>query len=157
MQTHQYLTEQIDLKNLPGHIHRLSRLLSNLSELRWQADGYSDIHSAHIQLLRHLDVEGTRSTVLAQRAQVTKQTMSRLVQELTRSGYVKTVPDPADSRAQQVKLTERGQAFLHYLVTALTDLERTLAQVLGEENLISFNQTLQALLTFADTRWQQLS
>ena len=150
------LTNHIGQRNLGGHLHRLSRVLSVLSEHRWAREGYPDMRSAHVQLLRHLDPEGTRSTVLAQRAQVTKQTMSRLVQELTAHGYVALSPDPADSRAARVQLTARGQAFLQYLAGALVDLEQAFGKVLGPARLADFTAATQELLAFAEKRQQEL-
>ena len=64
---HITLTDHIGQRNLAGHLHRLSRTLSALSEHRWARDGYPDMRSAHVQLLRNLDETGTRGTVLAQR------------------------------------------------------------------------------------------
>lgn len=156
MPTHAHLTQQIADKNLAGHVHRLSRQLAQLAEHRWAADGHPAVRSGHVQLLRHLDAAGTRATVLAQRAQVTKQTMSRLVQELAASGYVALAPDPADRRAQLVRLSPRGEAFLVYLATTLQDLEAALGQVLGAARLAEFSATLRELNCFAEARWQQL-
>ena len=148
--------DQIAQRNLAGHLHRLSRHLSTLSEHRWARDGYGDVRSGHVQLLRHLDPGGTRSSVLAQRAQVTKQTMGRLVKELAGSGYVAVAADPDDSRAGRVQLTARGTAFLQYLAGTLTDLERAFGQVLGPERLADYMATTQVLLTFTEKRLQEL-
>lgn len=156
MDIHESLSHQVQQKNIAGHLHRLSRTLNSLSEHRWASDGHPDVRSSHVQLLRNLDPQGTRSTVLAQRAQVTKQTMGRLVKELAGSGYVSVRPDPTDSRAQQVQLTDRGRDFLGYLATTLIDLEHAFARVLGEKRLADFMATLQELLAFVELRRQQL-
>ncbi|MBO0935466.1 MarR family transcriptional regulator [Fibrella sp. HMF5335] len=155
MDTHKALVEHIQQNNIVGHLHRLSRLLGGLSEHRWAKDGYPDVRNGHVQLLRNLDPEGTRNTVLAQRAHITKQTMGRLVKELANSGYVTISVDPTDSRAQRVLLTARGTAFLTYLAATLADLNWAFANVLGEGRLTNFSQTLQDLLAFAETRQQQ--
>lgn len=156
MAQNQFPTEQPGQYNLAGQLHRLSRMFSLLSEHRWARDGYSDVRSAHVQVLRNLDPAGNRSTVLAQRAQVTKQTMGRLVKELTASGYVCNEPDPADSRASLVQLTQRGQQFLTYLAGTLADVEGALARVLGTERLTEFAAATQELLAFAQKRQQEL-
>jgi len=149
------LTRQITEQNLAGHVHRFSRLLAQLSEHRWAADGHPTVRTGHVQLLRNLDPAGTRATVLAQRAQVTKQTMGRLVRELAASGYVALAPDPADSRAQLVRLTSRGARFLAYLATTLQDLTQAFERVLGASRLADFTATLQDLTAFAEARRQQ--
>ena len=156
MAAHNDLTQQITEKNLAGHVHHFSRLLAQLSEHRWAADGYPELRSGHVQLLRNLDPAGTRATVLAHRAHVTKQTMGRLVQELVRTGYLAPVPDAADSRAQLVQLTPRGETFLAYLATTLVDLEQAFGRVLGMPRLMEFKSALHELTAFAEARRQQL-
>ena len=140
------------LPHLAASVHRFARLLSSLSEHRWARDGYADMRSSHIHVLRHLDAEGTRHTVLAQRAQITKQTMGRLVAELAANGYVTMVPDPTDQRAQRVQLTRRGQDFKTYLASTVADLEQAFAYTVGEERLASFTATLHDLLLLLEKR-----
>ena len=155
MNTHELRNEHIQQKNIAGHLHRLSRLLGNLSEHRWAKDGYPDVRTGHVQLLRNLDSGGTRNTVLAQRAQITKQTMGRLVKELADLGYVSIMADPTDKRAQRVQLTAHGTAFLTYLGTTLIDLDRAFTSLLGKARLADFSQTVQDLLAFAEAQQQQ--
>ena len=56
--------------------------------------GYEDFPFASASLLWLLDEGGTRSTILAQRAGVTKQAMSQLVRLMERQGYLEQVPTP---------------------------------------------------------------
>ncbi|WP_210516740.1 MarR family winged helix-turn-helix transcriptional regulator [Hymenobacter terricola] len=157
MNTFALLTQQISEKNLAGHIHHFSRLLAYLSEHRWATDGYPDLRSSHVQLLRNLDPTGTRASILAERAQVTKQTMGRLVKELFTSGYVGLEPDATDNRAQLVRLTPRGEGFLSYLASTLVDLERAFGNVLGPPRLAEFTACLHELTAFAEARRQTIA
>ena len=152
------LTAQVQQKNLAGHIHRFSRVLSSLSEHRWATDGFPEVRSGHVQLLTNLNLDGagTGHTELAQRANITKQTMGRVIRELAESGYVTVTPDESDKRAQQVHLTDRGRSFLAYLATTLADLERAFGEIVGEEKLVEFSATLHKLMTFVEARRQQL-
>ena len=77
---------------------------------RFAARGFDDFTSAFAAVMPHLDACGTRSTVLAQRAGVTKQAMSQLVREMEKRKYVEQVPDTVDTRAKVVRLTKRGAA-----------------------------------------------
>src|SRR5215211_6405715 len=77
--------------------------------------GYADLRPAHMPIFIHLDHPdtppgGTRVTDLAERAQVTKQSMGELVAYLEERGCVQRVPDPSDRRAKLVRFTERGWA-----------------------------------------------
>ena len=54
---------------------------------------------AHGMVFQYLDDAGTRVGVLAERAQMTKQSMAELVAHLERHGYVERVSRPGDGRA----------------------------------------------------------
>src|SRR4029453_10061120 len=73
-----------------------------------RAAGFTDFTVAQGRLAAGIDPQGTRLSVLAERAQVAKQTATALVDHLEHSGYVERVPDPADGRARLVRLTRRG-------------------------------------------------
>lgn len=143
--------------SIAGRIHRLSRLLNTLNEHRWASDGYDGVKSAHIQLLLNIDQEGTTNRLLAQRAGLTKQTMSRMVKDLQESGYVQVENNPNDSRAVNVSLTDRGNAFVHYLAGAVDDLNKALIQVVGSDNFTIFSNILKLILDFIERRQSQLN
>src|SRR5688500_14901029 len=75
---------------------------------RFAEGGHTDVRPPHGNVMQFLDDDGTRVSVLAQRAQVTKQAMAELVLHLERLGYVERVPDPSDGRAKLVRATQRG-------------------------------------------------
>jgi DNA-binding MarR family transcriptional regulator len=72
--------------------------------------GYGALRPAHMSILQHVDhpPAGTRITELAERAQMTKQSMGQVVVDMESLGYVELVPDPSDRRAKIVRLTEAG-------------------------------------------------
>lgn len=70
--------------------------------------GFDDLRAAHAAPFMVLDPEGTRSSVLATRAHMTKQAMGELIAYLTDRGYLESVPDPTDGRARLVRPTARG-------------------------------------------------
>jgi DNA-binding MarR family transcriptional regulator len=73
------------------------------------ARGYRDLRPAHLVVFQHLDPGGNRQTDLAERAQMTKQSMGYLIDYLEERGYVARIPDPKDRRARLVVLTDRGR------------------------------------------------
>jgi DNA-binding MarR family transcriptional regulator len=93
--------------------------------------GYEDFPFASASLLWLMDEGGTRSTMLAQRAGVTKQAMSQLVRLMERQGYLEQVLDPTDTRAKVVRMTERGEAVKTACVDVREELNRKVAGVLG--------------------------
>lgn len=70
--------------------------------------GYTDLRPAHFLVFQHLSSEGTRLTHLAERAQITKQSMGELVQHLVANGYMQRMPDPYDGRARIIQRTEKA-------------------------------------------------
>ena len=95
--------------------------------------GYDDFPFASASLLWLMDEGGTRSTVLAQRAGVTKQAMSQLVRLMERQGYLEQVLDPTDTRAKVVRMTPRGEAVKTACVEVRAELNRTVSRALGME------------------------
>jgi DNA-binding MarR family transcriptional regulator len=81
---------------------------------------------------------------LADAAGVTRATMTGLVDTLERDGFVKRQPDPDDRRMMSVRLTARGEKFLHQflpghfkaigaIMAPLSESERkTLVRLLGK-------------------------
>ncbi len=91
------------------------------------------------------DCPGPRTPAeLADAAGVTRATMTGLVDTLERDGFVKREPDPDDRRMMSVRLTAKGERFLHEflpghfkitsaVMSTLTEAERkTLVRLLGK-------------------------
>jgi DNA-binding MarR family transcriptional regulator len=81
------------------------RVLADLA-----AAGFDDITVAQARVLARVGSQGTRVTDLAEQARVTKQTVTFMVDQLERAGYVCRVPDPTDARARLVTFADRGLA-----------------------------------------------
>ena len=70
------------------------------------------VGAAHIHITRHLATEGSRLTELARSAGMSKQAMGTLVTQCEAWGMVTRAPDPLDARAQQLRFTDTGLAWL---------------------------------------------
>ncbi len=70
--------------------------------------GAPEITPGQAGALLHIDRAGTRLTELALRAQISKQAMMQVVDDLQSQGYVRRTPDPSDARAKIVRLTAKG-------------------------------------------------
>lgn len=95
--------------------------------------GYTETRLSHVNLTRHLDLEGTRITDLARRARMTNAAMTELVDQCERLGLVRREPDPADGRVRRVCFTEAGRQWLQAFGRALRQAERELQRELGAE------------------------
>ncbi len=111
------------------------------------AAGYDDLRPAHLSLFQHIDhpPDGTQVTALAERAQLTKQSMSEVVRYLEERNYVQRIPDPSDGRARLVLLTPRGWAVHETAPVIVRQLEESWAERLGRENMEQLQWLLKEL------------
>lgn len=107
--------------------------------------GFPDIRPAHGAVFRHILPHGSRVTELAERAQMTKQSMAYLVEYLHERGYVEFTPDPSDGRAKLACLTERGTCVLETLIQSGQRIEAQLASVLGAKEMARLRALLERL------------
>ena len=111
--------------------------------------GYADFPFASASLLWLLDEGGTRSTVLAQRAGVTKQAMSQLVRLMEREGYLEQTVDAGDLRAKVVRMTERGKAVKTACVEVREELNQQIARMIGRTHAREMERYLDAMTHLA--------
>ena len=100
--------------------------------------------ASHAQVFESLDPDGTRLTVLADRARMSHQAMGELVDELTRHGFLERVPDPADGRARLIRATAKGRG---ELVRAGAELRRLHDRWQAELQDVTVGQVVAALQT----------
>src|SRR4051812_39015389 len=113
---------------------------------RLVALGHPDIRGPHTAVFANLDTGGTRAVVLAQRAGMTRQSMSNLIRELETSGYVDVQPDPEDGRAALVRLTPRGEQFCLDAANVINEVEAEWAERLDDPHLKHLRRSLHTLI-----------
>ncbi|OYW80892.1 MAG: MarR family transcriptional regulator [Asticcacaulis sp. 32-58-5] len=113
--------------------------------------GFPDIRPAHSSLFRYIRPEGSRVIDLAERAQITKQSMAYLVNDLESMGYVRVVPDPDDRRAKRVVLTDRGQAVWDTLIELSQTFEDHCGELIGTDDMAALRRILQNLSNALET------
>lgn len=97
--------------------------------------GFDDIRPAHTAVFQHIKAEGSRLSELAERAQMTKQSMGYLVDYLEEHGYVMRRADPSDRRASLIFLTERGWAEVREALRIIAGIEQEWARQLGKRRM----------------------
>jgi DNA-binding MarR family transcriptional regulator len=113
--------------------------------------GFTDLRPAHTAVFQHIDADGSRLTDLAERAQITKQSMGYLVDYLEQHGYLERRPDPSDRRASLVCLTERGWAQIQTALAIIATLEEDWTRTLGNEQMQHLRELLSQLAQTAET------
>ena len=123
--------------------------LNDLVLARLAERGYGDVRAAHGAVFQYLDETGTTVSVLAERAQITKQAMAELVHYLEARGYVLRKPDPDDRRAKLVLPTDRGRQIVAIAQDLVPQLEDRIAAVLGAERVAALRADLDTIRRIA--------
>jgi DNA-binding MarR family transcriptional regulator len=142
----QRLAEAGSNDSLARLLLRAARSVNEQIVERLQRMGHPAVRPAHTAVFAHLDADGTRPIVLAQRAGMTRQAISELVRELEGVGYVSVHPDPADGRASLVALTPLGQKFCLDAAEAISHIEAEWARHLDDPHLNDLRQALRELI-----------
>jgi len=107
---------------------------------------FMDIRPTHGCVFRFVkDGGGMRLTEIAERANMTKQSVGEIVDDLAARGYVKRVPDPNDRRAKLICLTERGEEAQAYGFRLFAEVEKRWAERYGAERIASLRETLEEI------------
>ena len=112
---------------------------------RFHERGHPEVRPPHGNVFQFLDDDGTRVSVLAERAQITKQSMAELVAHLERHGYVERVPDPSDRRAKLVRATARGAEIYAIAREVVAELEDEWTRALGKAKMRQLRELLREL------------
>lgn len=110
------------------------------------------LRAAHTSLLPHIDLEGTRLTVVAERMGVSKQAVGQLVDEMEEVGVLERVADPTDRRAKLIRFTRSGRRWLLKGLAVLGEVESDLQAEMGERQMRALHRSLEATLQALE-RW----
>jgi len=119
--------------------------LNDLVVARLAERGHGVIRAAHGAVFQYLDDTGITVSLLAERAQMTKQAMAELVRHLETHGYLIRVPDPNDRRAKLVLPTERGREVLTLAQELVPELEGRVTKLLGPDRTRALRQDLDTI------------
>jgi len=112
--------------HLMAHNDGVPLALSNLA-------ARDQITAAHVHITRHLAIEGSRLTDLAQAAGMSKQAMGDLVDQCTAWGLVQRQSDLQDARAKRVVFTPAGLAWLQAFKDAVAQAEAEFKEAVGQD------------------------
>ena len=132
-------------ENLAVLLREPFRIGSEYLHERFAERGHPEVRPPHGDVMQYLDDGGTQVSVLAQRAQITKQSMAELVAHLERHGYVERIPDPADRRAKLVRATARGEELYAIAREFVAELEQQWTERLGKKKMRQLRGLLEEL------------
>ncbi len=114
------------VQTLMAHSEQAPLQLANLA-------GRGKVSAAIVHITRHLALEGSRLTDLAQAADMSKQAMTVLVDECEAWGLVQRHTDSRDARAKLVCFTPTGLQWLAAFEAAVAQAQQELVQEVGEQ------------------------
>ncbi|WP_313807866.1 MarR family winged helix-turn-helix transcriptional regulator [Sphingobium sp.] len=131
---------------LSGHIGRLIRLAFRQFEiavLKHLRDlGFEDLRLTHVQMLPYIPVSGIRTSEIAAAANMTKQAVGQLANEMENAGYIRRTSDPSDGRAKLVTFTDKGLTLSATYPIMLARSEADLLKGLSLEEFHTFRKVI---------------
>ena len=123
---------------------------------RWLFDGYGErgeggLRPKHGAVIANIDRAGTRPSVLADRAGMTRPAMGELIDELEELGYVERVPDPEDRRAKLIKPTAKTLKRQRLAREVNDEIEAAYLERLGEARYRQLRRALADLVELTAT------
>jgi DNA-binding MarR family transcriptional regulator len=139
--------QQIDLGTLLfiPYRHTEDRIFRAL-----RSAGFDDWTLAQCRVFQRVAPDGSRLTDLADQAQMTKQSVSVMVDQLERLGYVRRVPDPTDGRARLIVIEQRGRGAVEVAMATLDEILAEWKTYLGTRNFTLLHQILDQLREITD-------
>jgi DNA-binding MarR family transcriptional regulator len=122
------------------------RLLEGLKKA-----GVDGLRPTHNAVLRFLDEDGTRASVLARRSGLTRQALTQIIDDLEDLGYVARRSDKGDRRAKLVVYTDRGREAFRASRAIIADIERDNERHLGRQRYAHLREGLAML---AEDHWE---
>jgi DNA-binding MarR family transcriptional regulator len=112
--------------------------------------GFDDVTLAQARVFQRIAPGGSRLTDLAEQAQMTKQSVAGLVDELERRRYVRRVPDPNDRRARLIQIDKRGRQAAKAAQAAHNQIQEEWRSHLGTRRFTQLRETLEDLREITD-------
>ena len=106
------------------------------------AAGFQELTLPHMAVLQFPGPDGTRPSILAERAGMSKQAINQLLRSLEGCGYIVRSDGPDEGRARIVRFTKRGRAAYAKIHELLRDIEREWMAELGPRDFAQLKALL---------------
>jgi DNA-binding MarR family transcriptional regulator len=109
-----------------------------------------DLPLSQARVFQRIAPGGSRLAELAEAAQLRKQTVGSIVDQLERAGYVRRCPDPDDARARRVTITTHGEKLVELSRPVVREVEAAWRAHLGPARSRQLVEALKALREVTD-------
>ena len=134
-------------RNLGFLLAKASQRWNEVLYVQFCAAGYPEVRPSYGSVLLPLfEEDGLRMTDLAERARLSKQTMTTLVRLLERDGLVRRDRHPDDGRAFRISLTDRARRFRPVADNVLADMDRLVRARVTQRELQTLESTLRKVM-----------
>lgn len=127
------VTRPLDRPPLIALVDRAARALAGDMVGQAARDGHPEIRLAHNAVFATLSTDPARTSDMALRAGITKQSMGEVVRELAALGILDVTTDPEDRRAKLVSFSEHGADVAMDGFRYLQELEARFVEEFGED------------------------
>ncbi len=138
--------EQLDRKPFIALVDKAGSALGADMVREARERGYSEIRLAHNAVFGTLSGSAGRTSEMATRAGITKQSMGEVVRELAELGIVEVKPDPQDRRAKLVSYTDKGIEVTMGGRRYLEELEERFAEQFGKQDYEAARRVLEGII-----------
>jgi len=133
--------------NLGFLLAKASQRWNELLYERFVARGFGEVRPAYGSILLPLfEEDGLRMGELAERARLSKQTMTTMVRLLERAGLVVRERDDRDGRAFRINLTDRAREFQPVAAEVVAELEALVARALTQRESTALGRALKGVI-----------
>ena len=118
-----------------------------------------NLKKLHLDLISYIDPDGTTITEIARRKGVTKQSISKTVQDLLEMGFLESRPNPNDSRSKLLSFNLSGGSAMVRGFELLAQIDEAIAEEIGLKDYQLVLQGMQKImqkLESEDPAWSLL-
>jgi DNA-binding MarR family transcriptional regulator len=138
---------RLDTGNLGFLLAKASHRWNELLAERFVEQGFSEVRPSYGSVLLPLfEEDGLRMGQIAERARLSKQTMTTLVRLCERDVLVVRERDPHDARAFRIKLTKRAKELRPVAGQILRNLDGKMLAALGERDTATLTRALKGVM-----------
>ena len=145
--------------NINRGIYISHRFINEWAQKKWKEDGWEGIRPDHMRVLSIISMEPMNVNELSRRARVSKQAMSKMVNDLISKDFIAFETDPKDSRSKIITITASAVDFMEYLSGCSKLVEEKFTDIIGAkktEQLINIlGELSEGILELEKKEWEK--
>jgi DNA-binding MarR family transcriptional regulator len=135
-------------ENVGYLLAKASQRWNELLYERFRREGFKEVRPSYGSIILPLfEEDGLRMGELAERARLSKQTMTTMIRLVERDGLVRRQRDPEDRRAFRVYLTAQARSFRPVAESVLRELDELLEEQLSQAELSTLKMSLKEVMS----------